>query len=374
VFSIFAAYKKFMGEIRSTDYSVFISREITKELNTFFQANKNLYSKLFILVDENSFKNCYPQLVEHVAIFKDAELIEIESGEENKNIDVCVQIWSTLSEYGADRKSLFINLGGGVIGDMGGFIASTFKRGIDFINIPTTLLSQVDASVGGKLGVDLNHLKNEIGVFNNPRAVFVNSNFLSTLDKQQLLSGFAEIVKHALIADAEYWKKVSKVNLKDLEALDKLIETSVKIKNRIVMQDPQEYGIRKTLNFGHTIGHAIETCSLEEADTDSFLHGEAIAVGMICEAYLSYTLSGLPADQLKEITDFILEKYPSLTIDHMDQQHLIELMGHDKKNEKGSINFSLLSAIGTCEINKTASKDQIFASFAYYSEQLELKE
>ncbi len=363
-----------MGEIKSADYSVYISREITKEINTFFQVNKNLYSKLFILVDENSFKNCYPQLVEHVAIFKDAELIEIESGEENKNIDVCVQIWSTLSEYGADRKSLFINLGGGVIGDMGGFIASTFKRGIDFINIPTTLLAQVDASVGGKLGIDLNHLKNEIGVFNNPKAVFVNSRFLSTLDKEQLLSGFAEIVKHALIADAAYWKQVTKIDLKDLEALDKLIETSVKIKNKIVMQDPQEYGVRKTLNFGHTIGHAIETNSLEEPDIVSFLHGEAVAVGMICEAYLSHKLCGLPADQLKEITDFILNKYKSLAIDHMDQQHLIELMGHDKKNEKGSINFSLLSAIGTCEINKTASKELIIESLVYYSEQLELKE
>jgi 3-dehydroquinate synthase len=374
VFSIFATHKIFMGEIKSADYSVYISKEITKELNTFFQANKNLYSKLFILVDENSFKNCYPQLVEHVEIFKEAELIEIESGEENKNIDVCVQIWSTLSEYGADRKSLFINLGGGVIGDMGGFIASTFKRGIDFINIPTTLLSQVDASVGGKLGIDLNHLKNEIGVFNNPKAVFINSGFLSTLDKQQLLSGFAELIKHALIADPANWKQVSKANLKDLNTLDRLIEPSVKIKNRIVMQDPEEYGIRKILNFGHTIGHAIETCSLEESDMASFLHGEAIAVGMICEAYLSHKVCGLPADQLKEITDFILDKYKSLAIDHMDQQHLIELMGHDKKNEKGTINFSLLSAIGTCEINKKASKEEIFASLAYYSEQLELKE
>jgi 3-dehydroquinate synthase len=374
VFSIFATHKIFMGEIKSADYSVYISKEITKELNTFFQVNKNLYSKLFILVDENSFKNCYPQLVEHVEIFKEAELIEIESGEENKNIDVCVQIWSTLSEYGADRKSLFINLGGGVIGDMGGFIASTFKRGIDFINIPTTLLSQVDASVGGKLGIDLNHLKNEIGVFNNPKAVFINSGFLSTLDKQQLLSGFAELIKHALIADVANWKQVSKANLKDLKSLNELIEPSVKIKNKIVMQDPQEYGIRKALNFGHTIGHAIETCSLEESDMASFLHGEAIAVGMICEAYLSHKICGLPADQLKEITDFILDKYKSLAIDHMDQQHLIELMGHDKKNEKGTINFSLLSAIGTCEINKKASKEEIFASLAYYSEQLELKE
>ena len=221
-----------MGEIKSADYSVFISRNITKEINAFFQQSEVKYSKIFILVDENSFKDCYAQLVEQVTVFKDAELIEIESGEENKNIDVCLQIWSTLSELGADRKALFVNLGGGVIGDMGGFIASTFKRGIDFINIPTTLLAQVDASVGGKVGIDLNHLKNEVGVFNNPKAVFVNSEFLKTLDKRQLLSGFAEIIKHALIADAAYWKKVLRVNLTDLEALDKLIETSIKIKNK----------------------------------------------------------------------------------------------------------------------------------------------
>ena len=363
-----------MGEIKSADYSVFISRNITKEINAFFQQSEVKYSKIFILVDENSFKDCYPQLVEQVTVFKDAELIEIESGEENKNIDVCLQIWSTLSELGADRKALFVNLGGGVIGDMGGFIASTFKRGIDFINIPTTLLAQVDASVGGKVGIDLNHLKNEVGVFNNPKAVFVNSEFLKTLDKRQLLSGFAEIIKHALIADAAYWKKVLSVNLTDLEALDKLIETSIKIKNKVVIQDPHEYGLRKTLNFGHTVGHAIETCSLEEADSESFLHGEAIAVGMICEAYLSYKLCNLPKEQLKEITDFIMERYPSLMIDHMDQQHLIELMSHDKKNEKGLINFSLLSAIGTCEINKTAHPDQIIEAFTYYSEQLDLKE
>ena len=364
----------FMGEIKSADYSVFITRDISKEINTFFQANKGIYSKLFILVDENTFKNCYPQLVEKVPAFKDAELIEIESGEENKNIDVCVQIWSTLSELGADRKSLFINLGGGVIGDMGGFIASTFKRGIDFINIPTTLLSQVDASVGGKVGIDLNHLKNEVGVFNNPKAVFVNSSFLSSLDKRQVRSGFAEIIKHALIADAMYWQKVMKVNLEDFDMLDKLIESSVKIKNKMVMLDPHEYSVRKTLNFGHTIGHAIETCSLEETDMDSFLHGEAIAIGMICEAYLSHKICGLPAEDLKEITDFILNNFKSLAIDHIDQQHLVELMGHDKKNEKGQLNFSLLSAIGTCEINKPVTGSQIIDSLNYYTEQLEAKE
>ena len=363
-----------MGEIKSADYSVFITRDISKEINTFFQANKGIYSKLFILLDENTFKHCYPQLVEKIPAFKDAELIEIESGEENKNIDVCVQIWGTLSELGADRKSLFINLGGGVIGDMGGFIASTFKRGIDFINIPTTLLSQVDASVGGKVGIDLNHLKNEIGVFNNPKAVFVSSAFIRTLDERQVLSGFAEIIKHALIADAGYWQKVTKVDLEDMDMLDKLIEVSVKIKNKVVMLDPMEYGMRKCLNFGHTIGHAIETASLEEAGLEPFLHGEAIAIGMICEAYLSHKTCSLSANELKEITDFILNQYKSLAIDHLDQQHVIELMGHDKKNEKGQLNFSLLSAIGTCEINKQVNSALIIESLNYYTEQLESKE
>ena len=207
-----------MTEIRSNTYSVFISNDISKEINRFLKANKSKYSKLFILVDENSLKFCYPQLVEKIEAFGDAEIIEIDSGEQSKTLEVCIQIWNALSEYGADRKSLFVNIGGGVIGDMGGFIASTFKRGIDFINIPTTLLSQVDASIGGKVGVDLNHLKNEIGVFNNPAAVFINSNFLNTLDKRQILSGFAEIIKHALIADYNYWKKVMNADFADLNS------------------------------------------------------------------------------------------------------------------------------------------------------------
>ena len=361
-----------MTEIKATDYSVFVSKDITREINRFLKTNKNKYSQLFILVDENSVKHCYPQLVERIEAFEDAEIIEVESGEESKNIDVCIQIWNTMSEFGADRKSLLVNLGGGVIGDMGGFIASTFKRGIDFINIPTTLLSQVDASVGGKVGIDLNHLKNEIGVFNNPAAVFIDSNFLNSLDKRQILSGFAEIIKHALIADAAYWKKVIKVNFSNFDALDELIETSIHIKNTIVMSDPKEQNIRKSLNFGHTIGHAIETFSLEHDNRKHLLHGEAIAVGMVCEAYLSNNICKLSDDELSEITQFIISKYKTVRIEEMDMHRLIELMKHDKKNDKGDINFSLLSAIGKCEINKTAKPDLIKQSLKYYIEQAKL--
>ena len=362
-----------MTEIRSTSYSVIISKDITKEINRFLKANKTNYSKLFILVDENSLKFCYPQLVEKIEAFEAGEIIEIDSGEQSKTIEVCIQIWSALSEYGADRKSLIVNIGGGVISDMGGFIASTFKRGIQFINIPTTLLAQVDASIGGKVGVDLNHLKNEIGVFNEPAAVFVNSAFLNTLDKRQVLSGFAEIVKHALIADREYWNKVTEADFAVLDDFDELIHTSVQIKNTIVSQDPKEKGIRKVLNFGHTVGHAIETFSLEHENKKHLLHGEAIAVGMVCEAYLSQEICKLSKTDLEEITEFIIGRFRPVKLDEMDFHRLIELMRHDKKNEKGDINFSLLSVIGKCEINKKAKADQIIESLNYYSEQLKLR-
>lgn len=362
-----------MTEIQSDNYSVFITNDTAKEINRFLKANKNKYSKLFILVDENSLKFCYPQLVDKIEAFKDAEIIEIDSGEKSKTIEVCAQIWAALSEYGADRKSLFVNIGGGVISDMGGFIASTFKRGIDFINIPTTLLAQVDASIGGKVGVDLNHLKNEIGVFNNPSAVFVNSNFLNTLDKRQILSGFAEIIKHALIGDANYWAKVINADFADLNSFDELIRTSIHIKNTIVLEDPKEQNARKVLNFGHTVGHAIETFSLEHENKKYLLHGEAVAIGIICEAYLSHKICKLSNVQLSQITAFILKNFKAVKIESIDSHRLIELMRHDKKNEKGDINFSLLSAIGKCEVNKKAKADQIIESLNYYSEQVKLK-
>ncbi|MCW3070587.1 MAG: 3-dehydroquinate synthase [Bacteroidetes bacterium] len=361
-----------MPEIKSAGYSVYINTSIAKEINRFFRTAKDKYSKLFILVDENSLKHCYPRLVEQVEYFKDAELIEIESGEENKSLEVCAQIWSTLSELGADRHSLFVNLGGGVISDMGGFIASTFKRGIDFINIPTTLLSQVDASVGGKTGIDLHHLKNEIGVFSNPAAVFINSDFVRTLDRRQVLSGFAEMVKHALIADAAYWKKIIQHKPGDPDELEELIKISIQIKNEVVQEDPKEKGKRKMLNFGHTIGHAIETYSLENDAKKPLLHGEAIAAGMVCEAWLSYKVCGLPEGELETVTRFILKTYKGISIEKMGQERLLELMKHDKKNEKDGISFSLLAGIGNCEINRSANAELIKEALNYYTKEAKL--
>lgn len=356
-----------MAKVQASDYTVFISNSITEDINAFFEAHQDSFSKLFILVDENSLKHCYPQLVTDIPVFEDAEIIEIESGEENKTIEVCAQLWETLAELGADRKSLLINLGGGVIGDMGGFIASTFKRGIPFVNIPTTLLAQVDASVGGKVGVDLNHLKNMVGVFSDPKAVFVNPDFLNTLDKKQLLSGFAEIIKHSLIADATYWQKIKKADVQNLKKPDTLIERSIHIKNEIVKADPYEKNIRKTLNFGHTIGHAIESYFLEQHPQQAILHGQAIAIGMICEAWLSNKITGLPEEALKEITGFISTTYPAIKIEKNAVEHIIKFMFHDKKNVNGEINFSLLSAIGKCEINQTASVEMIKEALNYYS-------
>lgn len=351
-------------EIKTNNYSVYITEDVTKYINRFLKLRKNQFSKLFILVDENSLKYCYPQLVAEIPAFEDAEIIEIESGEENKNIEVCAQLWDTLDELGADRQALFINLGGGVIGDMGGFIASTFKRGIAFINIPTTLLAQVDASVGGKVGIDLNHLKNLIGVFNTPQAVFVNPDFLATLDSRQLLSGFAEVIKHGLIADAGYWQKIKKTNVTSSEKMVKLIETSIRIKNKIVQDDPFEKNIRKTLNFGHTIGHAIESHFL--SSEQPLLHGEAITIGMICETWLSNKITSLPDESLSEITHFISSIYTKISLEESDVEHVVELMFHDKKNVNGQLNFSLLSAIGKCEINKTASTDLVKEALNYY--------
>lgn len=359
-----------MSEIAAQSYTIYINKNIEKDIKRFFASNKNKYSKLFILADENSLKYCYPQLVAKISKFEEAEIIEIESGEEQKNIEVCTQIWNVLIELKADRKSLFINLGGGVISDMGGFIASTYKRGIDFFNIPTTLLSQVDASIGGKVGIDLNNIKNQIGIFNQPKAVFINPQFLSTLPKREILSGFAEVIKHALIADANYWKQIKQFDFSEIENCDELIEQSIKIKNAIVKEDFHEHTIRKSLNFGHTVGHAIETIMLETLNKKTLLHGEAIALGMIVECYLSNKICKLNKNSLKEITEFIISAYKPTKINESDFDRLIELMKHDKKNDDSDINFSLLSEIGKCEINKTAKPDLIIEALKYLNKEI----
>lgn len=352
-----------MIQITTTRSKVYIGNDVLQKLSQqLLDAN---YSKIFMLVDENTLQHCTTELITNVELLQDAEIIEINSGEENKTLDICYQIWRTLADYKADRNSLLVNLGGGVITDMGGFIASTYKRGIDFINVPTTLLSQIDASVGGKVGVDFEELKNMVGVFNEPQGVFINPNFLKTLDKKQMLSGYAEALKHALITDAAYWGELKNGMLSDSNNWEALITKSVNIKNEIVLADPTEKNKRKLLNFGHTIGHAIESYSLKN-DGLPLLHGEAIAIGMICESYISYKNSGLSVDELEEIGATILDFYSAFPIVNSNYDELLDLMKNDKKNENAEINFSLLTKIGEASINQKADIKTIIASLDYY--------
>ncbi|MCO6499129.1 MAG: 3-dehydroquinate synthase [Vicingus serpentipes] len=350
--------------IKTTHSEVFIGEHVFKVLTEYLTPYKDC--KKFLLVDENTLQNCTTQLISQVKALENVEIIEIESGEENKTLDICYQIWKTLSDYKADRNSVLINLGGGVITDMGGFVASTYKRGIDFINIPTTLLSQIDASVGGKVGIDFDDLKNMIGVFNEPKGVFIYPPFLKTLDKRQMLSGYAEALKHALITDKKYWKNLKGGLLSNSEDWENLITTSVNIKNSIVLKDPKEKKERKLLNFGHTIGHAIESYSLKN-DSLPLLHGEAIAIGMVCETYLSHLVLELSAANLKEISSSILSFYSRYRLDDNQFHQLIELMKHDKKNETSSINFTLLKEIGLAEVNHEVDVELIIESLNYYN-------
>jgi len=324
------------------------------------------YSKIFVLVDENTNEHCLPYFLANLPTEIEIEIIEIEAGEENKNIFTCIDLWHTLIELDADRKSIMINLGGGVITDIGGFVASTYKRGIDFVNIPTTLLAMVDASVGGKTGVDLGSLKNQIGIINEPKSVIVISKFLETLPTNQMRSGLAEMLKHGLIYDKSYWDKLKNLNNLNTDDLDILIKQSIEIKNEIVSQDINEQGIRKALNFGHTLGHAIESYFLENENKKTLLHGEAIAIGMILESYVSMRKNLISAEEYSEIKTTINSIYEPVTFEENDLNPILDLLIHDKKNEYGKVQFALLDGIGKTAINQSVENELIISSFRDY--------
>ena len=329
-----------MKEIVSSNYSVWIGEDSLSKLDILS------YSKVAILVDENTKRDCLhklPKIDSHV-------IIEVKSGEHNKTISTCNYIWEKLTENQFDKNSLLINLGGGVIGDMGGFCASTFKRGIHFIQIPTTLLSMVDASIGGKLAIDFKNFKNQIGLFNNPKTVLIYPEFLATLPKKILKSGFSEVVKHALIADRDLWNNISSKRFEDLDWL-KIITTSVSIKNNIVLSDPYEIDMRKKLNFGHTYGHAIESFYLKKGTP--VLHGEAVFAGMILETQLS----NLHPEEKLEIKNYILSNF-SLPF-FPKKSDLLPFLINDKKNKLGKISFSLLNQIGDCMVDHLFSLDEL---------------
>jgi 3-dehydroquinate synthase len=350
-----------MNTIASAGHNIYFETELAP-LAKIIEEGK--YSNVFVFADRNTSESCLPVFREMLDDFSGFDLIETDPGEENKNIDFCIGIWKTLLDFGADRKCLIINLGGGVITDMGGFVASTYKRGVDFINIPTTLLSQVDASVGGKTGIDIDNVKNMVGTFSLPQAVFIETEFLKTVPKRELLSGFAEMIKHGLIADKDYYERLKATGYTKITAAD--IHRSVEIKNEVVTADPLEKGVRKILNFGHTIGHAVESYSLSK-DKKPLTHGEAIAIGMICEAWLSHKNSTLSAEELAQIRQDISAIYPKYIIKEKSFAQLAVLMQSDKKNENGNIMFSLLQNIGTCTFNCRVSESDIRESMEYYN-------
>ncbi len=321
--------------------------------------------KVYLVVDENTEQYCLPA-IQKFEFAKELPVVQINSGEEHKNIDSVIKVWNFLEENGADRKSLLINLGGGMLSDLCGFAASSFKRGLHFVNIPTTLLSQVDASVGGKTGINFNGLKNEIGVFNQPQTVIIASDFLKSLDKQNLLSGYAEMLKHGLIHSKAHWEECLAYDLDniDFDSLSQMIARSVAVKEYFVMNDPTEQNIRKALNLGHTVGHAFESLALYQ--NREILHGYAVVYGIIVELYLSAKKVGFPMEEAVNISNWILEKYGRFEIQQKDYEALYQKMTKDKKNENGRINFTLIPEIGKVEININCEKELIIEALDFF--------
>ena len=353
-----------MLQINTQDYSIVFNNEGFIALNTFLA--KNNYSKIFVIVDNITHEHCLNILLQQLETETVIEVIEIETGEENKHIETCLGVWNALSELDGDRKSVVLNLGGGVVTDLGGFVASTFRRGIDYINIPTSLLAMVDASVGGKNGVDLGYLKNQIGVINTPKLVLINTLFLDTLSSVELRSGLAEMLKHGLIKDQKHWQELTALKDLTLNDLDRLIYDSVIIKKTVVELDPLEKKERKTLNFGHTLGHAIESYFLTEPSKTRLLHGEAIAIGMILACYISEKQLGFPTNDTEKIKQYLIKIYGKIKFTHKDIAAVIALLKFDKKNEHENINFVLLKAIAKPQINCLVDNKLIYDAFEYY--------
>ena len=325
------------------------------------------HDRIFVLTDETTQQLCWPKIKNFKAL-KNSTPIIIKATDTHKNLDTLSQVWQALSNGGATRHSLMINLGGGMVTDLGGFAASTFKRGIDFINIPTTLLAMVDASVGGKTGINFGGLKNEIGVFSDSRFVIINTQFLDTLDHDNICSGYAEMLKHGLISDEHTWAELVTFDLDtpDLSQLQRMVAESIKVKERIVEADPHEHGIRKALNLGHTMGHAFESFAMRRGTP--ILHGYAVAYGLISELYMSARKTAFPTDSMQQTVRFIRENYGTFNITCDDYPTLIELMHHDKKNTSGIINFTLLGNVGDIRINQTANEEEIKEALDFFRE------
>lgn len=352
-----------MKEFPKYHASISVTYDLEKELELIISAYPQ--DKVFLVTDNNCDHYCIA-VINNIPGFKKIKKVVIPSGEENKNLAYVEKIWLFLSQNGADRKSLVINIGGGMVTDLGSFAASTFKRGLDFINIPTTLLAQVDASAGGKTGFNFNGLKNEIGVFNQPKTVLIDTRFLKTLDHKNFISGYAEMIKHGLIHSSAHFYEIRNFNLKepDYEQLAGIIARSVAIKDHFVFEDPNEKNIRKALNFGHTIGHAFESFFLQSFEP--VLHGYAVAYGMIAELYLSHRICNFPAELLNDLSAWLISIYGKADIFEYEYADLYNLITHDKKNEGKRINFTLIPSVGEVMINQDCSRELVFEALDYY--------
>ncbi len=320
----------------------------------------NKYSQIVVLTDNNTKEHCYPLLKSELPPHL---VLETKAGEEHKNLESCTSIWQQLTDAQADRHALVIVLGGGVLGDMGGFCAATYKRGIDFVLIPTTLLAQADASIGGKLGVDFNHFKNHIGVFQQPVLTLLCSTFLKTLSTDELRSGFAEVIKHALISDAHLWKEISSKTMEQQD-WDRLLLHSAEFKYSIIEQDPKEKGIRKILNAGHTIGHALESYLL--AKGRKVMHGEAVAAGLVAEAYLALSKNMLNSEELHSIQQYIFKIYGKLDYQESEIESIALLTLQDKKNKGNEVLCVLLENLGTPRWDVVISLEDVKRALTFY--------
>lgn len=335
---------------------------LDSEFDTILKSNYP-NSRFVILTDENVSAHWAEFFVTNFETLQRAEIIEIPAGEAHKTLEICSSVWEALSEYEINRQDVILNIGGGMVTDLGGFVASAFKRGLHFINIPTSLLAQVDASIGGKTGIDLGPYKNQIGLFAEPDFVFLDTTFLSTLPPEQIQSGFAEMLKHGLISDAAYWNDLKSVNLENTESLLPLVRRSVELKKNIVEQDFEEKGIRKSLNFGHTIGHALEGYFLQ--GQNPILHGDAVGLGMLAESYISHKMNLISTSELNEIKSVLQPLFGNKLPAKSDKAVMLKLMANDKKNTSDSIQFSLLQAIGKSVCNQIVSKELILESLSW---------
>jgi len=347
-----------MVTIKSNGYSIFIGEDVFKAITSFL--DKNAYSSYFILCDENTLQCCLPVLISSCPKLASAGIIEIENGETSKSLEFSSHIWQTFMENKADKRSLLVNLGGGVVSDLGGFTASVYKRGIDFINIPTSLLAMADASVGGKTGIDFNGVKNSIGTFAQPKAVFVQPSFLMTLTERHFQNGLAEIYKIALVNDKKLWE-----DLKEGLNAEILVQKSIALKNKIVLKDPFDKGIRNVLNFGHTLGHAIEAVFFE--NKYGLLHGEAVIIGMVMESHIAWQKKMILKKELMEVVSVLRESFILYDLHKLESETVLDLMRNDKKTSSDKFYFSLINKLGSCKTNVEVSRKQVLKALDYYN-------